>query len=240
MWLELTSESTGIESQAEICINTRQAASRVGATTMDRPEWVAAHPHKAELYCSLTKNRDRGLESNKGGDDMSINGPNPRAENHYGQILRWRPDNEDHTASNFRWDLFVLAGNPTVHSDEYAGSANINKNNAFNCPDGLSFDQNGRLWIRTDGSDSNQGDFSGMGNNQMLLADPESGEIKRFMVGPRECEITGLTWSPDRKTMFVGIQHPGQRGNSHFPDGGNSVPRSSIVAITRDDRKPIA
>jgi secreted PhoX family phosphatase len=238
-WLELTPKSTGIGSQAEICINTRQAASRVGATTMDRPEWIAAHPHKAELYCSLTKNRDRGLNTNKGGDDMPVNGPNPRAENHYGQILRWRPDNGDHSASNFHWDLFVLAGNPSVHSDEYAGSANINDNNAFNCPDGLSFDQNGNLWIRTDGNYSNQGDFSGMGNNQMLLADPVSGEIKRFLVGPRECEITGLAWSPDRKTAFVGIQHPGERGSSHFPDGGDSIPRSSIVAITRDDGKPI-
>jgi secreted PhoX family phosphatase len=55
------------------------------------------------------------------------------------------------------------------------------------------------------------------------------------MVGPRECEITGLTWSLDRKTVFVGIQHPGKKGNSHFPNGGDSIPRSSIVAITRDD-----
>ena len=234
-WLELTPESTDMVSQAEVCIHTRQAASRVGATTMDRPEWVAAHPHKAELYCALTKNSHRGLKTDKGVDNMPVNGPNPRAENQYGQILRWRPNNGDHTASRFRWDLFVLAGNPSVYSDEYGGSENINADNAFNCPDGLSFDQDGILWIRTDGNYSSQGDFSGMGNNQMLLANPESGEIKRFMVGPKECEITGLTWSPDRKTAFVGIQHPGEKGNSHFPNGGKSVPRSSIVAITRDD-----
>ena len=43
-WLELTPASTGMASRAEICIHTRQAASAVGATTMDRPEWVAAHP----------------------------------------------------------------------------------------------------------------------------------------------------------------------------------------------------
>ena len=73
-------------------------------------------------------------------------------------------------------------------------------------------------------------------NNQMLVGDPETGEIRRFLVGPRECEVTGLTWSADRKTMFAGIQHPGARGGeSHFPDGGDTTPRSCVIAITRDD-----
>ena len=76
----------------------------------------------------------------------------------------------------------------------------------FNSPDGLAFDSKGMLWIKTDGKYSNVGDFFGMGNNQMLVADPKSGEIQRFLVGPKECEITGITWSPDRRTLFVGIQ----------------------------------
>jgi len=35
--------------------------------------------------------------------------------------------------------------------------------------------------------------------------------------------------------LFVGIQHPGERGGSHFPGCGDTVPRSSIIAITRND-----
>jgi secreted PhoX family phosphatase len=116
--------------------------------------------------------------------------------------------------SGFTWDLYVLAGNPTVHSDAYAGSANINEENMFNSPDGLAFDSNGLVWIQTDGNYKNEGDFAGQGNNQMLAGDPVTGEIRRFMVGPNECEITGLTWSPDRRTMFVGIQHPGERATA--------------------------
>jgi hypothetical protein len=227
-WLALTPETTGM-TLAEICIHTRQAASAVGATTMDRPEWVAANPNKVEAYCALTNNSRRGNEG------QPVGGPNPRAANAYGQIVRWEPDDEDHSAPGFLWDLFVLAGNPTVHSDEYAGSANVNAGNMFNSPDGISFDRNGMLWIQTDGNYSNEGDFAGQGNNQMLIGDPATGEIRRFLVGPNECEVTGLTFSPDGRTAFAGIQHPGEDGGSHFPGGGESVPRSAVIAIRRDD-----
>ena len=234
-WIELTPAATGMASKAEIAVHTRQAASAVGATTMDRPEWVSANPKKSEVYCCLTNNKNRGKKPNAGGDETPAEGPNPRASNNYGQIVRWRPASEDHTAETFSWDLYVVAGNPTVHGDAYAGSSNITADNMFNSPDGLAFDSTGMLWIQTDGKYSNKGDFAGQGNNQMLVGDPDTGEIRRFMVGPNECEITGITWSSDRRTLFVGIQHPGEEGGSNFPDGAGSVPRSAVISITRDD-----
>ncbi|MNF49205.1 hypothetical protein D3C84_304700 [compost metagenome] len=106
----------------------------------------------------------------------------------------------------------------------------------FNSPDGLGFDRDGRLWIQTDGDFSNSGEYAGMGNNQMLCADPASGEIRRFMVGPVGCEVTGISFAPDHRTLFVGIQHPGESGGSTFPEhlpGGK--PRSSVIAIRRED-----
>ncbi|WP_114958783.1 alkaline phosphatase PhoX, partial [Vibrio cholerae] len=115
-------------------------------------------------------------------------------------------------------------------------SENISADNMFNSPDGIGFDAAGRLWIQTDGNYSNQGDFAGQGNNQMLCGDPITGEVKRFLTGPIACEITGLTFSPDHKTMFVGVQHPGEEAApSHFPYGGTSKPRSTIMMITRED-----
>ena len=234
-WIELSPESTGMSSQAEISVHTRQAASAVNATTMDRPEWVAVNPASVEAYCCLTHNENRGRKPNAGGDPTPVGGPNPRAGNRYGQIVRWVPDHGDHASNGFSWDLFVTAGNPMVHDDANAGSPNINKDNMFNSPDGLAFDAAGLLWIQTDGNYSNEKGFAGQGNNQMLVADPATGEIRRFLVGPRQAEVTGLTWSADRRTLFVGIQHPGEKGDSHFPGGGRTVPRSSVVAITRDD-----
>lgn len=233
-WLELSEEATGM-SKAEICIHTRIAASKVGATTMDRPEWVTSNPNATEVYCALTNNRNRGVKPNAGGDLTPVEGPNPREANNYGQIVRWRPAASDHTSDTFAWDLYCLAGNPTVHDDANAGSENVNAYNMFNSPDGLKFDSNGLLWIQTDGNYGNEENFAGQGNNQMLAGDPVTGEIRRFLVGPNECEVTGLTWSPDRRTMFVGIQHPGERGNSHWPEGGESVPRSAVIAVTRED-----
>ncbi len=227
-WLPLTPETTGMDAP-EISIFTRMAASKVGATTMDRPEWVASSPVAVEAYCCLTNNKNRGIKPNAGGDDTSVNGPNPREANKYGQIVRWRPSNDDHATDTFDWDLYVMAGNPTVHTDAYAGSPNVNEGNLFNSPDGMVIDTTGLIWIQTDGNDDNVKDFAGNGNNQMLVGDPITGEIARFMTGPKGCEVTGLAWSTDLRTMFVGIQHPG--GN--WPDGG--TPRSSIIAIKRTD-----
>ncbi len=233
-WLELSEEATGM-TRAEISIHTRQAASAVGATTMDRPEWVATNPVRVESYVALTNNKNRGVKPNAGGDETPVNGPNPRAENVYGQILRWTPADANHASRTFTWDLFALAGNPEVAEGLEAGSPNINAGNMFNSPDGLSFDTNGMLWIQTDGNYSNEEKFAGMGNNQMLVGDPVTGEIRRFLVGPNEAEITGLSWAPDRRTMFVGVQHPGEDGNSSFPGGEGTVPRSGVIAVYRSD-----
>ena len=236
-WLELThgknglNAANGFANQAQVLIHARLAASLLGATRMDRPEWIVVSPKDGQVYCTLTNNVKRGEEG------QPVNGPNPREKNIYGQILRWRESADDQGAMTFDWDLFLIAGNPGVHpGDAKAGSANITPQNMFNSPDGLGFDADGRLWILTDGDYSNSGDFAGRGNNQMLCANPTTGEIRRFMVGPVGCEVTGIAFAPDQRTLFVGIQHPGESGGSTFPEHlPNGKPRSSVMAIRRDD-----
>jgi len=90
----------------------------------------------------------------------------------------------------------------------------------------------------------NKGAFKNIGNNQMLACDPATGEIRRFLTGPVNCEITGATMTSDGKTLFINIQHPGETPAevsdptqptrySTWPLGGR--PRSATVAIQRID-----
>ncbi|WP_254054651.1 alkaline phosphatase PhoX [Roseovarius sp. EL26] len=131
--------------------------------------------------------------------------------------------------------FFALAENPNMHDGAYAGLGNVNSGNMFNSPDGISFYSAGMLWIQADGKYSNEGDFAGMGNYQMLVGDTNTRKICRFLVGPRESEVKGICWSADRRVAFVGIQHSGEKGDSHFPKGGNTFPRSAIITVTRKD-----
>ncbi len=232
----LTAEN-GFQTLADILVNTRLAADRAGATKMDRPEWGAVHPVTGEVYFTLTNNTAR--------TQAQVDAANPRSQNQFGQIIRWREAGDDHAQTSFRWDLFVIAGNRAT-SSTFNGRA-LGEDNIFACPDGLWFDAAGRLWIQTDigESEQNRGALEPMGNNQMLCADPASGEIRRFLVGPTGQEITGVVTTPDMRTMFVGIQHPGAttspkdfaagKINSAWPDGPGTIPRSATLVITRED-----
>jgi secreted PhoX family phosphatase len=178
------------------------------------------------VYVTLTNNSARTAQT--------LNASNPRAPNDFGHIIRWREEGNRHDALRFDWDLFVLSGTeadsavlPAAPGDRKLDASNIHAS-----PDGLWFDKGGLLWIQTDmsGGQLNSGPF---GNNQMLSADPQTGDIRRFLVGPVGCEVTGITSTPDLRTLFVNIQHPAE--GSHWPDGGTQRPRSSTVIVTRDD-----
>lgn len=221
-WKALKVGEPGLEawtSQADILLNTRAAADALGATPMDRPEWGAINPRNGEVYFTLTNN------SRRAADDT--NAANPLGPNADGHIIRWMEAGNDFSATSFAWDIFVFAGEAgteTVVDGEAVVS--LTDDNLFNSPDGLWFDASGRLWIQTDGRDE-----APYQNNMMLAADPETREIKRFLVGPVGCEVTGVTTTPDQKTMFVNIQHP----REFWPDSAVQRPRCATVIITKDD-----
>lgn len=218
-------EANGFQSQAQVLIEARRAADLLGATTMDRPEWVAVKPDNREVYVTLTNNDQRGRR-----DDQPINSANPRWDNQHGHILRWREQDDDPTATTFQWELFMLAGYPQ-DADVPANQIGTIQGDVFSSPDGLWFDPQGRLWIETD-YDEDSPDHRAMGTNQLLCANPYSGEVKRFLVGPKGCEVTGITGTPDGTTLWINIQHP----TLSFPaSDGVTRPRSATVVITRDD-----
>lgn len=100
-----------------------------------------------------------------------------------------------------------------------------------------------------------KGDYLNLGNNQMLVADPATGTVRRFLTGPRGCEITGITATPDGKSLFVNIQHPGETPSersapdkplavsswpfNQFPQALGGRPRSATLVIRRKDGQAV-
>jgi secreted PhoX family phosphatase len=227
-WLELSMNNPAIAAEfsdlGEMLIHTRIAADLAGATPMDRPEWATVAPD-GRVYFALTNNsqrNDSGPKEQHPGRviDTGPNAANPLAPNADGHIIRWT-ETGGHTGTTFEWDIFVFAKD--THGTE----------ESFADPDGLWADPDGRLFIETDG-----GQKDGL-QNQILVADTDTGEIRRLFTGPPGCEITGLTMTPDRRTMFINVQHPGNGNPASTswpsPTGSGEVPRDATVVITRKD-----
>lgn len=237
----LTAEN-GFADQGELLVKTRLAADKVGATKMDRPEWISADPFKSgSLYCTLTNNSDRGKEGKPGADAA-----NPRNNNLFGHIIHWQEADGDGTQTEFKWDILVMAGKPDAEKEQHRGNIS---GDAFGSPDGLAFDHRGVLWIQTDVSTStlNMKEYAGMGNNQMVATIPGTNEYRRFLTAPNGSEVTGIAFTPDNKTLFINIQHPGEpakgasdptnpKAVSSWPEGiRGGRPRAATVVITKND-----
>jgi uncharacterized protein len=257
--------------QADVLINARLAADAAGATKMDRPEWGAVDPFSGEVYVTLTNNSQRTLANTDAANpryynDARTNGTAQRG-NPNGHIVRWAEAGADASATTFQWDIFLFGSRST--SPAAVNLSALTANNDFSSPDGLWFGRNGILWIETD-----DGAYTDVTNCMLLAAIPGAvrdgtkvtannvdgtntkavetfagaqlgdAKLRRFLVGPKECEITGLAESPDGKALFVNIQHPGEDTppnfttktyGSYWPDGGQSRPRSATIVITRND-----
>lgn len=260
---ELTA-ANGFRSQADVVLRCREAADLLGATPLDRPEDVAVHPHNGRVYLACTQGLQRGGETARrraapgGGADPSetpeipgVDAANPRGPNPFGHILEF-VENYDAASERFRWEVFILAGDPAAGglaaeavagrmepaAAYYAGRTDATGLSAFACPDNLGFDLSGNLWIVTDGSQPDS-----RTNNGCFVCPtegPERGAVRQFMSGPVGAEICGCTFSPDGETLFLTVQHPGSGSSiaapsSHWPDGGESQPRSSLIAVRAVD-----
>lgn len=248
-WLALTPQATiasgttlgeEIGGLAEIIVNTPHAADLVGATPMDRPEWGAVDPINGDVYMTLTNNDERDAED--------VDAINPRPTNLNGQIIRWREDDE---GNGFRWDIFVFGADADAMAE--INRSGLTPANQFASPDGLAFDRRGILWIQTDNGGNAVAEAT---NNQMLAVVPANlnaqddqpavidranqNQLKRFLVGPNGCEVTGFTVTPDNTSVFVNIQHPGNwpysdDASEATPSGISVRPRASTVVIQRAD-----
>lgn len=290
-WLPLVYGQNGLDSsnitypfadQADVLVNTRLAADKLGATPMDRPEWTAVNPATGEVYLTLTNNNAAGrpLNGTDAANPRHYNDPKGSASqygNPNGHIIRIKE--ADTEATSFTWDIYAFGAGADLDPTNINLSG-LNDTNDFSSPDGLAFARathaggQGKpmMWMQTD-----DGAYTDVTNCMMLAAQPGTvgdggartitntgtggatatqatrigaapgANLRRFLVGPVECEITGVDSTPDGRTLFVGIQHPGEGGTpsaptSHWPDSqaGGTVaatvrPRSAVVVITKND-----
>ena len=227
-WIPLASHKESFVpgmSVEEVFVFTRLAADKVGPTKMDRPEEIERHPHSGAVYVALTNNSARKPEQ--------VDEPNPRPSNRHGHILEILEKHNDGAAKTFTWSLPIVCGDPEKPDTYYAGY-DKKAVSPISCPDNLGFDAAGNLWIATDGNalGSNDGFFA------VPLQGPERGHVKQFLTVPIGAEACGLCFTPDMRTVFVAVQHPGEvtgatldKHGSTWPDGDFGKP--SVAAVWR-------
>lgn len=147
--------------------------------------------------------------------------------NYLGGILKLEEQNNDPLSMNFKSSIFVAGGEAT----------------GFACPDNLVFDKKGNLWVTTDmaGSEMNQGRYKAFANNGLFfipMSGVNAGKAIQVASAPVDAEFTGPCFSPDGKTLFLSVQHPGETSKDVFnltsrwpsySDGG--IPRPTVVCL---------
>lgn len=281
-WVELSNGKNGLnesnaaypfKSQADVVTFARLAADSVGATKMDRPEWCAVNPVNGEVYVTLTNNSNRGSSyptdaANPRSYEDLYNNEKLQKGNVNGHIIRFREADDKTTAESFKWDIYLFGAEAAMASN--INLSGLTDQNDFSSPDGMWFDPRGVLWIQTD-----DGAYTDVTNCMMLAALPgqvsdgskattsngtetivgakvNDENLRRFLTGPKECEITGVTMTPDYKAIFINVQHPGEDSKSYAaptsnwpatqtnPNNTTARPRSATVVITRKDGGVIA
>jgi secreted PhoX family phosphatase len=228
-------EAGGFNSQADILINPRAASDVLGATRMDRPEDFETNPVTGKVYLVLTNNSNRGEADYPATDEA-----NPRGPNYDGHIIEITEDGDDHAATSFTWEIFLLAGDPAAEDTYFAGYPK-HQVSPIAAPDNITFDAIGNLWISTDGLPRS------LEGNDGLFAVPvkgaERGYLRQFFSAVPGSEVSGPVFNPDNTALWVSIQHPGEGGTyeeplSRFPDG-DGPPRPTVVMIHKTDNSPI-
>jgi secreted PhoX family phosphatase len=207
-WIPLTWKDNpqlrrAFKDQTDVLIHCRKAGKLLGATPLDRPEDIEICPRTGAVYVALTNNKSAGRP--------------------FGSILRL--DEADRLDTKFTASTFLAGG----------------EESGLSCPDNLAFDRKGNLWVTTDMSGMNKEPYARFKNNGLFFI-PMSGEnaggAYLLATAPNDAELTGPTFSPDGRTLVLSVQHPGERSRSmdaltsHWPDGGNSVPKPAVVAIS--------
>ena len=241
-WMPLThgegplSVENGFLSQADVMIEARRAADLLGATPMDRPEDVEPDAKSGRVWVMLTNNSAR--------KDNDINAANPRANNANGHIIEITEPDGDFASTRSQWDILVKCGDPNSPDIGATWNPLTSENGWWGSPDNCAVDPLGRLWISTDGNEKT-GSADGVWTIETDGAARGTG--RAFFRAPIGAEVCGPRFTPDGKSLFLAIQHPGdERGRpfetplTRWPDFKDDMPpRPSVLAIRHSKGKPV-
>lgn len=272
----------GFTDEGDVLLHARIAADAAGATRMDRPEWSAVNPTTGDVYIKLTNNSRRQLLSEDGAIGVDAANPRAYEDrredstsqfgNVNGHIVCLAEDSPG--ATRFSWDIYLFGAESDADTD-LINLSGLTADQDFSSPDGIGFGTGTELcWIRTDDNamtdrsnammlaaapgQLGDGEFLALDHGEIkvmtrLGAQPQASELKRFLVGPVDQELTGFAETPDGRALFVNLQHPGVStpfgsggepatytshwpGNMGYGPGGDLArPRSATVVITKDD-----
>ena len=199
------------KNQTEVLIRSREAAKLLGATALNRPEDIEIDPISGNIFITLTNNKEKN--------------------DFHGSILKIEESDGQFDALDFKASSYLAGG----------------EENGFSCPDNLAFDMAGNLWITSDMSGSamnkEDGPYMPFKNNSLFVIPrhgEEAGKVIRVASAPKDAELTGPWFSPDGKTLFLSVQHPGEQTvdkdmpTSTWPFDNDNIPKPAVVAITGD------
>lgn len=171
----------------------------------------------------LDRPEDIEIDSNKGHVYVSLSN-NKEKGNYYGSILRI--EENGHNSTSFSHSTFISGGEET----------------GFASPDNLAFDKKGNLWFTSDYSHikDSPNPYKKFKNNGLFIVPASGSDIGKAIQiasAPKDAEFTGPCFSPDGKSLFLSVQHPGEKSialdklTSMWPDGEGSLPKSSVIVI---------
>lgn len=208
----------GFPSDDTVRLALYSAANKIGVRELNRPEDLEWNPVDQRLYIAFTNHTGQNMLLADGTLDTRAAAAKTdnRGSDSVGAVFSLIEADPDSPGTSMTFE-FV---------SEWAGTKASGIYDAAN-PDNIFIDIDGGVWFGTDGN---------YGTNQhsdaVYYLDVNTGVGYRVAAVPSDAEATGPAISPDGRSLFVAVQHPGEAIYSQWPYPNDYGARSGIVAIT--------
>lgn len=207
----------------EVLVFTRNAADVLQPTAMDRPEDIEPSPVTGHVYIACTNNTARTA--------AQVDEANPRPRNKDGHVVELVEDGGDATGTTFTWNLLLVCGDPSDPTIPTYFGGWQGPVSPISCPDNVAFDDDGNLWVSTDGQPGSIARNDGL--FLVPVDGPERGRVQQFMAVPTGAETCGPQVKSAEGYVLVAVQHPGDVTGASYEDPASMFPYDGRFAGPR-------